>query len=541
VNDIKGRSERTVLSALWAAWGDALGFITELTDADGLRYRTGGHGHIETPIGWRRRLGGKFGTTNPIPAGMYSDDTQLRLATSRAIKADGGFDLFAFSKLELPVWPLYELGGGRGTKTAAENLAKRDKSWNANFFTGYDASGGNGAAMRIQPHVWAAKDPLDWGTLYSPVIRNSVCTHGHIRALLGATVHAATVGCALVHGRLTIDDVYRAIDSSQIVPDVVAGDRDLGRIWLPFWEDRTKTSFTHQCKEVQSELFRDLEILESIRHDDVGEAYYEAVRRLKLDDPACRGSGTLTALVAAWVCTRTKCLRETLVTCANTLGSDTDSIATMVGAIAGCCEASPPDGELIDREYITSEAIRLADISQGKSTTSFHYPSISSIRWPKRRGDAVVVLDEGRWAVLGLGGGDSGRQRPAEKASSSARQLLKMDYGQTLLISQPSRKAEPGDGVWGKEYSETAPAQPKAASPAMNDLFHPQQKERTLSARDIHRETDEVIRGGFDESAIGRLILSCADLNSDDDAILRAAAAASIIVKAVLARRGKIR
>ena len=91
-----------------------------------------------------------------LPAGCYSDDTQLRLATGRAIRPDS-FDVEAFAKVELPVWLGYALGAGKSTSAAALNLSKPRTSWFANTFKGWTESGGNGAAMRIQPHVWAAR------------------------------------------------------------------------------------------------------------------------------------------------------------------------------------------------------------------------------------------------------------------------------------------------------------------------------------------------------------------------------------------------
>ena len=108
------RQDRIRSSALWAAWGDALGFITELADQRILRQRVG-ELRVTTTKPWTRRLGGKYGVDADLPAGSYSDDTQLRLATSRAIRGDGRFDVQSFAKVELVVWQAYALGGGRST------------------------------------------------------------------------------------------------------------------------------------------------------------------------------------------------------------------------------------------------------------------------------------------------------------------------------------------------------------------------------------------------------------------------------------------
>ena len=53
-----------------------------------------------------------------------------------------------------------------------------------------EGAGGNGVAMRIQPHVWSAADLADPDTYLPGVIRDAVSTHGHPVALAGAAIHA---------------------------------------------------------------------------------------------------------------------------------------------------------------------------------------------------------------------------------------------------------------------------------------------------------------------------------------------------------------
>jgi ADP-ribosylglycohydrolase len=110
--------EKICRSALWAAYGDAVGFPTELVSEAQFRGRTG-LASMHGTIAWRRRVGGMFGPNVQFPVGAYSDDTQLRLATSRAIRGDALFDVESFAKIELPVWLNYALGAGRGSKLAA--------------------------------------------------------------------------------------------------------------------------------------------------------------------------------------------------------------------------------------------------------------------------------------------------------------------------------------------------------------------------------------------------------------------------------------
>ena len=222
-------------SALWAAYGDALGWISELTDANGLARRTGGT-PLEKPVAWRRRIGGRSGVTVTLPQGCYSDDSQLRLATSRAIRSDG-FDVEAFSKVELPVWLSYALGGGKSTTSAALNLTKSSAVWYANRFKGWTNSGGNGAAMRIQPHVWATRFPRDGATFLPDVVRNSICTHSHPTGLMGAALHALTLAHAMDKGSLpSPDDLWGIAKEAARLPEIVAGDFNIAN-WRTAFEN----------------------------------------------------------------------------------------------------------------------------------------------------------------------------------------------------------------------------------------------------------------------------------------------------------------
>ena len=75
----KLRESKIINSSLWAAYGDILGFPMEMVDAKGVKRRIG-LSYIETPVSWKRMVGGKFGSLATLEPGSYSDDTQLRLA-----------------------------------------------------------------------------------------------------------------------------------------------------------------------------------------------------------------------------------------------------------------------------------------------------------------------------------------------------------------------------------------------------------------------------------------------------------------------------
>ena len=250
------RRHRTLYSMRWAAWADALGFISELTTEAGLRRRLRGRPLTE-PVEWVRRVGGKFGVDVTLPAGCYSDDTQLRLATARAIHANG-FDAEAFAVVELAVWPSYALGGGRGSKAAAANITKASTPWFGNFYEGCLDAGGNGVAMRIQPHVWAAPQPAAVGPHILDVIVNGATSHGNPRALVGAVFHALSLGMTLHDGHVPSPERWpELLDATDQAVNLIDEHPQLASVWRPAWESRTGASFfqawrrtVEECREM---------------------------------------------------------------------------------------------------------------------------------------------------------------------------------------------------------------------------------------------------------------------------------------------------
>ena len=365
-----GRALCVERSSLWAAYGDALGWISELTDHAGLMRRTGGAA-LCRPVAWKRRIGGRSGVTVRLPAGCYSDDSQLRLATSRAIRSDG-FDVEAFAKVELPVWLSYGLGGGRSTSAASEHLGRTKAVWWNNRFRGWTRSGGNGAAMRIQPHVWASPSPADAGTFLPAVVRNSVCTHSHPSGLLGAVLHALCLAHAMHCGRPpSRGELPQIISVAEQLPDIISGDPELG-YWRVAFEKEAGDFAAEWAKAIEA-LGEAAELAQTCSAPGE-EGYASIVRALKLCDPSRRGSGMLTALAAVSLAWCEPHPEEALRIATNALGTDTDTIATMAGAMFGVnAEAEPPE-DVLDAGLFRNEARRLAHVAAGASTPGHAYP-----------------------------------------------------------------------------------------------------------------------------------------------------------------------
>ncbi|MFB1480990.1 ADP-ribosylglycohydrolase family protein [Corallococcus sp. RDP092CA] len=549
-------------SALWAAYGDALGFITEFVKKSEVLERHVGVGRVVELLPWRRRVGGRFGPEIELPAGCYSDDTQLRLATSRAIQGDGGFDVEAFAKVELPVWLSYALGAGKGSRAAASALGRTEVTWSTNFFSSgssrYVDGGGNGAAMRIQPHVWASSGGRDVHDLLADVCRNAVVTHGHPRGILGAVFHALSLRLVMLRGlHLDMSALREVIDWLPSVVEIFKADATFGEVWLDMWEHATGASFEREIGRCVEEVVADWEILTRLARAGSSDAYREAVLSLRGTDANVRGSGTKTALLAgylAWLYRDDP--QGGMVEAANCLGSDTDTIATMAGALLGAVSEGSPPSDVMDRSYISAEADRLASIARGEVTSTFAYPDL--LRWspPRAQIDAVGVA-AGRTVLAGLGEarflGESAVS--ADAHGDAEYRWLGLSFGQTVLVRHRMVLLELGAGMFPRSAVKSTSRQKDMSGPGeQRALFgesHSGQggekgqyqrsgvrlREERMGGRrvSIDEAFNRVVGSNFDPELIGRFVL---ELSAGDEGVELAVAFVAIVVKA---RRVRIR
>ena len=432
------RAARIRRSMLWAAYGDALGFVSELVDRKGLERRTRG-APLDHLMEWKRRIGGRRGVDVLLPAGCWSDDTQLRMAVSRSIGGHG-FDVETFGRVELPVWLSYALGGGRASKAAAKNLGKPSTLWYANTFANWENAGGNGAAMRIHPHVWASPD-LDGGYMLE-VIADSVCTHGHPRAIVGACFHAATLAYCLGTG--TIPDSDTCMDIADHVGNalhLIEDHSTLGPTWSGLWEretgERLSDAWHLTVDELRGAIKNAADGVEAT--DSLDAIYAGIVNRLGLRVREQQGSGILTTVAAAVLAATAPKAHEGVVSAANAIGTDTDTIASMAGALLGACdEAADPPEKPLDSTYLESEADRLVAVSRGEQADNYTYTYPDLLTWsaPVTQADALVS-DNGDLAVEGLGPVKRVAADPIYTARRDfAWEWVRTHFGQTLLIKR---------------------------------------------------------------------------------------------------------
>ncbi len=455
----RGYADRCAASAAWAALGDAIGFISELTDEAGVRRRTGAP-EVRGLVPWKRRIGGRFGPDILLPKGCYSDDTQLRLATSRAIGATGDFDVEAFAKVELPIFTSYSLGAGRGTMASVEHLRRSAVSWFSNFHERYHEGGGNGVAMRIQPLVWASQPDAPPTQLLLNVAKNAVCTHGHPRGHVGGAFHALVLRACLASSSVPSPEEWAAaldfIEGNVIA--LMKTDFHLASAWLPEWQRRVGHDFQADFRASITEMRQLLATLSSLpRNVRSAATYLDAVRAVGALDAASRGSGTKTVLLATYLAWRHQEEPLTaLLLAANTLGTDTDTIGTMAGALLGAVHGELPPESVADQDYIAAETKRLARVASGERLPGFSYPDLLQWTPPRTSLDAVGFLgDQGDLALAGLGRLEIEEARFEIRGQVAAQlRWAKLPFGQSVLVRTRTSPPQLPRNQWPRSYSK---------------------------------------------------------------------------------------
>ena len=289
------------------------------------------------------------------------------------------------------------------------NLAQPRVSWSANFFATYTTTGGNGAAMRIQPHVWAGQ-PL------MAVVEDAVCTHGHMRAILGATLHATCLASVLRDGEIPR-------------PDPALLDTDvldlLGLDWIRAWEAQSGQPLDQALRTALAEG-RDM-LAQARSASD----YVALATQLGALDPRTRGSGLSTAVLAlalAWLYADDPV--RGLIVGANLLESDTDTIASMAGALLGALHADAPPTSPADADLIAAEAERLWRISESEDVDDFPHPD----PWtpPRSIVDTMRLVDGGP-ELAGLGAVEP-LGPPHATADAAVLQWMRLRFGQDVLV-----------------------------------------------------------------------------------------------------------
>jgi ADP-ribosylglycohydrolase len=439
-----------------AAIGDALGWITEFEkSSDSLKLKYGTD-YVSNLYGWKKEVGGRFnGYIDNLKKGSYSDDTQLLLSVARSIKVDGTIDREYFSKIELPNWLLYARGAGRTIKNAARKIERKSAKWNSNFFNykagnatiDYRESGANGAAMRILPIALANFGGID--KIKEEIFANSIVTHGHPRAIIGAMLYGYAVDTILkfrpehftyeafltelgkdIHLKLSIPFIQKANFSS----------------WEKEWNSKAKIPFKEQYQTILDETQQYLrDIYKSLTNKIEDE---KALRTLGCYNSDTKGSGTSTVIAGIFLCCKYhKEPIKGIEQAVNLIGTDTDSIAAFAGGLIGSLHGSSiiPDRfkSIQDSDYLENIAIRLLEISESRATgvKSENFPELKSINTIEKDNfeldETIFFTPLGKGKVVHID-----RQDTLTKGKYNLIIDVEFDLGQSCRFAQILNKAE---------------------------------------------------------------------------------------------------
>lgn len=377
-----------------AAIGDALGWMTEFEKSKDALRKKFGTDYINTFHDWEKTVGGRFhGYVDKLKAGSYSDDTQLLLSVARSIKSDGFVDQQYFAKKELPEWLLYSRGAGRTIKNAARKIERKSAKWNKNFFTfkagkttiDYRESGANGAAMRILPIALANFGEPD--KIKEQIFGNSIITHGHPRAILGAMLYGYSIDTILRFNPESFNYTTFLTELGKDIHQKFSIDflsEPKYKDWEIEWNKGSKKPFRDLFKEIVEETREYLRTTYKLLTNESSD--FEALTKLGCYKNETKGSGTSTVIAGIYLtCKYSNEPLKGIEQAVNSIGTDTDSIAAFTGGLIGALHGQsiiPSKWKSVqDIDYLDAMSIRLLEIPESRADfkTKKHNSDFSSI------------------------------------------------------------------------------------------------------------------------------------------------------------------
>lgn len=426
------------------ASGDALGWPQEFPrNVCGKTQSKPAHVEFET---WVRRSGGRFRPFEEvIHAGDYSDDTQLTLAVARSRANHGPGWWKALTRVELPLWMLYERGGGGATKRAAAAWANGQRPWKSSRKNGarqYFDAGGNGVAMRVLPHALFLAEQENAVTLIHDVVLDGSATHGHPRALVGAAAYAYAAW-SLVRNRSTLrfgELLDLLIDQAAEWSKLPKSERQSSS-WFEAAEGVTNGCYGEIWDKTVCEM---RELLQVARKGLQAGALSDDHSTLK--DLGCfgrtKGAGTSSAAAAAYLAARHAAQPvQGVLRAAFEKGADTDTLAAMVGGLMGCLAGiewlPSPWLQVQDAKYLRTLATQIAKGPNGASQNPVTPPPpMQSILSELENNDGQCDLNLGgvRARAVALA-----HPKPIAKSIVASAWQLATHDGQTLYVTQVER------------------------------------------------------------------------------------------------------
>lgn len=388
---------------LGAAVGDALGWPYEY-NAGRIKARS----EPETPdtfMRWHRRQGGTFQPIElEIGPGEYSDDTQLILATARAVLWYTRWEQY-LSRHELPLWLLYERGGGGASTRAARSWLQGKSPWsNDRLRPRYFDAGGNGAAMRVLPHLFVPNQTD--AQLMRDVLRNGLLTHGHPHALVGAKLYALAGWWIAHHSRAPI--AYGALIDAMLdqeslwahAPEPPGSTDGKSQGWLEAANQHFPGGYLELWRQTVGEARDGLHRCKRALSEGALADDYAILDELGCFQKETNGSGVVAALATIYLfATHAANPMVGLRTIAQARKADTDTLASMLGGLYGLLHHVEwlPDNlrKVQDHQYLVELASAFSQLSKPTERTpegGWREAEKRQIVGQLRRGEQAVTL-----------------------------------------------------------------------------------------------------------------------------------------------------
>jgi len=444
---------------LGAAVGDALGWPYELRSGrvapDKISAFKNGSLHFQD---WERRTGGRFypHAVN-IRSGEYSDDTQLILSTARSLLLGKENWQKYFSERELPLWLIYERGGGGATKRAAKSWLSGKKPWSKYLkkkdTIRYFKAGGNGVAMRILPHLISKSDIQDFKIIGEEIFRNGICTHGHPRALLGAIAYSYALWVAMRESKiLRYGELIEELLSSINVWGEIKELSEKFSKWFNVANKCLNNEYFSIWKRTITEMKELLEIgRKSLRKEALADDI-ETLDEMGCFNKKIGGAGTVTAASSIFLASR-HAVAPIHALSASVLakGADTDTIASMTGALLGAINGvewlQPLCNEIQDTDYLNKVAksfydkdIRnqLLEFGIPKNINKMYFDEIDESISQSKKGDTISLSKNHMIKVLDV----INHKMKSRKIEVTSRKI-EIFGGQTAYVKKIKKKEAP--------------------------------------------------------------------------------------------------
>ena len=346
---------------------------------------------------------------------------------------------------------LYERGGGRATKHAVACWLKGISPWSSadRDVKRYFDAGGNGVAMRVLPHAifYAGEDEPT--LLIRDVLRDGVATHGHPRALIGATAYAFAAWWLLRNDRtVRFGELAEVLLERQKVWGTLPKKASPKNGWLDAANRQTPGGYEALWSNVVSEMTQLLEQVRTglaagvIGDDD------EVLRGIGCFGKS-KGAGTISTAASVYLCARYAAQpTQAVLKAAFAHGADTDTIAAMTGGLSGALAGNdwiPTDWLSVqDCDYIRTMANAVA---RGPGATQERHQDLRTVG--KKDIDSLLdKLVQGRWGKSDLDGVrmseviDMMSLKPLSKTALARVWHIRTDDGQTIYVTKFGRRSK---------------------------------------------------------------------------------------------------